>query len=138
MARPAAWPSCSTCLPVIFLTGAWASRLVALVCLGLMAATFRSGAWVRYSLSDMVAAVFRLAGSALIGAGEMQIKGNAEPPAEDVVIGEEGAPAVVRDEASHAEFEHKGEAEPREPDPPRFPASSAPGRFGHGWRSRSD
>jgi len=56
------------------------SFLLALVCLGLMAATFRSGAWVRYSLSDMVAAVFRLAGSALIGAGEMQIKGNAEEP----------------------------------------------------------
>jgi len=56
------------------------SYLLALVCLGLMAATFRSGAWTRYSLSDMVAAVFRLAGSALIGAGEMQIKGGTEEP----------------------------------------------------------
>ncbi len=66
------------------------SYLLALVCLGLMAATFRSGAWVRYSLSDMVAAVFRLAGSALIGAGEMQIKGNAEPPAEDAPVKRNG------------------------------------------------
>lgn len=62
------------------------SYLLALVCLGLMAATFRSGLWTRYSLSDMVVAVFRLAGSALIGAGEMQIKGNAEEP-------EQGEPA---------------------------------------------
>lgn len=58
------------------------SYLLALVCLGLMAATYRSGAWTRYSLSDMVVAAFRLGISGLIGAGEMQMKAGSEPPAE--------------------------------------------------------
>lgn len=66
------------------------SYLLALVCLGLMAATFRSGAWTRYSLSDMVAAVFRLAGSALIGAGEMQIKGGTEEPEQGERVKKDG------------------------------------------------
>jgi len=57
------------------------SYLLALIALGLMAATFRSGLWTRYSLTDMVTAAFRLAGSGLIGAGEMQVKGNAEEAA---------------------------------------------------------
>ncbi|GAP15826.1 hypothetical protein LARV_03619 [Longilinea arvoryzae] len=57
------------------------SYLLALVCLGLMAATFRSGLWTRYSLADMFAAALRLAGSGLIGAGEMQVKGGAEAAA---------------------------------------------------------
>lgn len=57
------------------------SFLLALVCLGLMAATFRSGLWIRYSLSDMISAVFRLAGSGLIGAGEMGMKARTEPTA---------------------------------------------------------
>ncbi len=63
---------------------------MALVLLGLMAATFRNGLWTRYSLTDMVAAAFRLAGSGLIGAGEMQVKGNAEEAA--AAENEEGKP----------------------------------------------
>lgn len=54
------------------------SYLMALICLGMMAATFRSGLWTRYSLADMFAAALRLAGSGLIGAGEMQVKGGAQ------------------------------------------------------------
>ena len=65
------------------------SYLLALIALGLMAATFRSGLWTCYSLTDMVTAAFRLAGSGLIGAGEMQVKGNAE----DAAAREPGKPA---------------------------------------------
>ncbi|MEN6409811.1 MAG: DUF4173 domain-containing protein [Anaerolineaceae bacterium] len=39
--------------------------LLTLVCMGLLALTFRGGKWLSYSLSDMVMGVFRLAGSAL-------------------------------------------------------------------------
>ncbi len=73
------------------------SYLLALVLLGLMAATFRSGLWTRYSLTDMVVAAFRLAGSGLIGAGEMQVKGNAEAAA---AAGGEAEGAPVRSAGS--------------------------------------
>lgn len=41
--------------------------LLSLICLALLALTFSSGLWVKYSVADMITGIFRLAGSALAG-----------------------------------------------------------------------
>ncbi len=45
--------------------------LVSLICLGLLALTFSTGLWLKYSLADMMTGLFRLAVSALAGGGTL-------------------------------------------------------------------